>query len=139
MFRTGILRSAPLCAGVLSVFFALSAPAVFPARASGPVQVTKLAPPASFAVCAACHATEKNAAVRIGPNLFGVGGRAAGTQPNFNYSPAMKASQIRWNRANLLAFVRQPSKLVPGTRMPFAGIQDKAKGEEIVNYLLSLR
>jgi cytochrome c len=63
----------------------------------------------------------------------------AGTQPNFSYSPAMKASQIRWNRANLLAFVGQPSKLVPGTRMPFAGIQDKAKANQIVDYLLTLR
>jgi cytochrome c len=136
--RRDIFRVGPLYVGILSValVFLVSATS---SRASGANQVTSAAPPASFAVCAACHAVTRNAPARIGPTLFGIGGRQAGTQAGFNYSPAMKASKIRWDRTNLLSYIGQPRTLVPGTRMPFTGLRDKAKAEEITNYLLRLR
>lgn len=131
MVRYGLLG-----AGVLST--SLLGLAMFSARASGPVRATNPVPPASFAVCAACHSVVSNAPAKIGPNLYGIDGRLAGSQANFSYSPAMKASNIRWNREKLRSFVAQPRTVVPGTRMPFGGVQDKAKADEIVNYLLSL-
>ncbi len=75
----------------------------------------------------------------MGPNLFGVGGRMAGSQPGFAYSAAMRASGFHWDRDRLLAFVMQPRATVPGTGMPFAGIQDRAQAQAVVDYLLTLR
>lgn len=95
--------------------------------------------PASYAQCASCHATEQGAASTIGPNLFGVVGRAAGTVEGFNYSQPMKNSGVTWNAEQLDAYITTPQKVVPGTRMAFGGVSDATKRKEIVDYLTSLK
>jgi cytochrome c len=75
----------------------------------------------------------------LGPNLWGVGGRIAGTLPEARYSSAMKASKIKWTRAALTAFLIDPRKSVAGTTMGFPGVRDTAKAAEIADYLMSLR
>jgi len=84
---------------------------------------------AVFARCAACHKIDKAVPGGIGPNLAGVHGRIAGQQPGFAYSPAMKASRLKWDDATLSRFLAAPTKVVPGTRMmapPIANPQDRA-------------
>jgi cytochrome c len=95
--------------------------------------------PASFAMCAVCHKAVAGEKSMLGPNLFGVGGRQAGTLPGFTYSPAMKNSKIVWKRDVLVKFITDPRKSVPGTRMAFAGIKDPKKAGEVADYLLSLK
>jgi cytochrome c len=95
--------------------------------------------PATFAVCAACHQVSPTGRAVIGPNLWAVGGRKAGTAAGFAYSPAMKAAGYKWDRAKLVAFISNPQGAVPGTRMAFGGIKDPAKATELANYLLSLK
>jgi cytochrome c len=95
--------------------------------------------PSSFGMCKACHSVTRGGAAGIGPNLFGVVGAAAGSRPGYSYSPAMKASKIRWDRTRLDAFLTDPKALVPGNKMPMAGIKDAAKREEIVDYLATLK
>lgn len=97
------------------------------------------AKPASFAQCAVCHVSEAGKAATLGPNLFGVAGRAAGTTEGFPYSQAMKDSGVTWDAAKLDAFLTSPQKVVPGTRMAFGGVADAAKRKEIVDYLMSLK
>ena len=75
----------------------------------------------------------------MGPNLWRIGGRTSGSQPEFAYSPAMKAANIRWTRRELLAFVTAPNKRVPGTRMLYAGQKDPKQAAAIADYLLSLK
>ena len=96
------------------------------------------APPA-FAICGVCHKVDKGAPNGIGPNLFGIGGTKAGAVPGFAFSPAMAKGAIVWNRSNLVKFVMEPQKTVPGTRMPFAGLKDQGKAEAIADYILSLK
>ena len=94
--------------------------------------------PAAFLQCAACHSVEpgRNG---IGPGLAGVAGRKAASLSGFDYSPALKNSGLTWNAANLDKWLTSPQRMVPGTRMPFAGIPDPAKRRAVVDYLMSLK
>lgn len=91
----------------------------------------------AFGVCRACHSSEKGK-TGIGPSLYGVVGRKAGSAPGFSYSKAMIASGITWDDAALDAFMAAPSTRVPGTRMPYGGLKDAAKRHAIVDYLKTL-
>jgi cytochrome c len=92
--------------------------------------------PASFGQCAICHQV-KPGVNGLGPSMHGIVGRKAGTVAGFAYSPAMKNSGLTWDEASLNAFIEAPQKLVPGTRMSFAGVKDKGKRDEIVAWLKS--
>jgi cytochrome c len=88
--------------------------------------------------CGACHTASQNGAARVGPNLFGVAGRRAASVPGFNYSPALRNSGITWTSEQLLAFVQHPTRMVPGTRMTYAGVRNPDQAAAIVTYLESL-
>jgi len=92
-----------------------------------------------FARCAICHANTKGAPAKIGPDLFGVVGRKAGTMPDFSYSAAMKGSGITWTPDKLAAYVQHPQQVVPGNRMAFAGISSKNDAADLVAYLGTLK
>jgi cytochrome c len=89
-----------------------------------------------FAACAACHSASGSDG--IGPHLNGVLGRKAGSVAGFSYSQAMSQSRIVWNPQNLAAYLADPQKVVPGNKMPFAGMQDPTEVANIVDYLKSL-
>ena len=76
----------------------------------------------AFAACINCHQAGPSARHAFGPQLNGLAGRKAGTQPGYAYSPAMKASGLVWNEATLAAYLRDPNALVPGTKMRFWGM-----------------
>lgn len=98
-------------------------------------QGASAAPPA-FNACRACHTVQKDAKSGIGPNLHGVVGRPAASLAGFNYSPALKASKLRWDEKTLDEYLAGPSKKVPGTRMPIA-TPDPAKRAALIAYLKS--
>jgi cytochrome c len=90
-----------------------------------------------FGRCAQCHNADKGGGNGLGPNLFGVAGRKAASLPNFYYSPALKKSGIVWTDAKLKAWVSNPQKLVPGTRMVFAGLKNQQDADDLIAYLHS--
>jgi cytochrome c len=98
----------------------------------------RTAMPAAARQCALCHTFEKGGARMAGPNLFGIVGEKAGVRPGFAFSPAMKASGIVWTPETIDAFIAEPQKVVPGTRMAFAGESDPARRRAIVDYIQSL-
>jgi cytochrome c len=89
-----------------------------------------------FAQCSACHAVGAGAQNNVGPVLNGVMGRAAGTYPGYRYSSAMRKSGLTWDEAVLRQYLRGPDKVVPGTKMAFAGI---ASDEDLANVLAYLK
>jgi cytochrome c len=91
-------------------------------------------PPAAFAQCMSCHTVEAGRNM-IGPSLHGVVGRPAGSVAGYAYSPVLKASGLTWNEATLDKWIEAPAKLVPGTKMTFAGMSDPAKRKQLIDWL----
>ncbi len=88
--------------------------------------------------CAVCHSPVAGQN-RVGPSLFGVVGRKAGTVPGFHYSAANKSSGIVWTEAELDKYLASPQKVVHGTTMPFAGIENPVPRANVVAYLATLK
>ena len=93
---------------------------------------------ADFKKCALCHTTEagKN---KIGPSLFNLIGRPAGTVPGYSYSPAMHDLNKTWDIAVLDEYLTSPKALVPGTKMTFPGIADKKDRDDVIAFISTLR
>lgn len=87
-----------------------------------------------FIQCKTCHVKEAGQN-RVGPSLAGIVGRAAGTVEGFNYSPANKNSGITWSEAKLFQYLEKPARVVPGTKMVFAGLPDAQKRADVIAYL----
>ena len=100
------------------------------APVSGDVAAGKLV----FRKCQVCHSLEpgKNG---IGPSLSAIVGKKAGSVSNFNYSPAMKGSNLTWNVATLATFLSDPQKAVPGNKMPFPGLKTENERSTLLAYL----
>ena len=92
-----------------------------------------------YARCSACHSVTPGGRSGMGPNLFGILGRTAGTLAGFSYSPAMKGAGFKWTKEKLDAFLKSPSATVPGNRMPFGGVPDKRDRDDLVAYLATLK
>lgn len=92
-----------------------------------------------FNRCYICHSNTKGTGNRMGPNLFGVVSRKAGTYPGFAYSTAMKKAGFVWTVPKLDAYLADPQKLVPGNNMPLAGISDAGQRADIAAYLATLK
>ncbi len=83
--------------------------------------------------CASCHNMTPGARAVLAPSLVGVLNRKAAST-TFNYSPALKASNLTWNRATLDRFVAAPGRTVPGTRMVI-GVTDPAQRAAILDFI----
>jgi cytochrome c len=75
--------------------------------------------------CMICHSLDKN---EIGPKHRDVFGRKAGSVAGYDYSAALKASNIVWDETTLDKWLADPQAFVPGTKMAFSvdEVQDRA-------------
>ena len=89
-----------------------------------------------FNTCASCHSVLGDG---LGPDLTGVFGQHAASGSAFAYSDALRNSGLVWNEATLRAFLRNPQRLVPGTKMTFPGYQNAADIDDVIAYLETLR
>jgi cytochrome c len=111
----------------------------------GPVQTTGAAALATaaadvekgkavFEQCAACHSLGE-AGDYDGPTLKDIIGRKAGSLDDYRYSAAMKRSDITWDAETLDKYIADPQAFIPGNRMAFAGISDKALRDDLIAYV----
>lgn len=88
--------------------------------------------------CGVCHNFQEGAGKKIGPDLYGVVGRKVASQPDFNYTAALKAKGGNWTFDALNKWLTDPRADVPGTAMTFAGLQSEKQRADVVAYLDSL-
>jgi cytochrome c len=88
---------------------------------------------AVFERCSACHSLEPGKNDEA-PTLAGILGRKIASE-DFRYSAAMKRSDVTWDEKSLDAFLEDPQGFIPGNRMPFEGLKDKADRDNLIEYL----
>jgi len=89
--------------------------------------------------CRECHSFVKDDN-RLGPSLYGVVGRKAGTLPGYAFSETLKGSGVTWDEATLDKWIADPQAVIPGNTMspPYGGVADAGVRKKIIAYLKTL-
>lgn len=122
--------SCPLLVAPLGVALTLSAPA----RAADPAAGERL----FRTQCASCHSVASGRNM-VGPSLFGVAGRDAGTVPGYRYSAANRSAGITWTPDVLDHYLTRPAAVIPGTTMSYPGLRNEAQRADLIAYLATLK
>ena len=88
-----------------------------------------------FKKCAACHSIAKGGGNKIGPALWGVLGRQAGSVSDYKYSKAMAAHGKTWSFEEMNSFLIKPRDWIKGTKMSFAGLKSKNDRVAVILYM----
>ncbi|WP_120077857.1 c-type cytochrome [Aurantiacibacter odishensis] len=87
-----------------------------------------------FLQCGSCHVGDPGVN-RIGPSLAGIVGREAGTVEGYQYTEANANSGITWTPEKLFQYLENPQRVVPGTKMAFAGLSDPQDRADVIAHL----
>lgn len=89
--------------------------------------------------CSLCHSDARGGHVVIGPPLFGVVGRPAGSLSGFAYSATMRAAGFTWTSDRLRAYLPAPRAYLPGVKMTYPGLKNPNQLEDLIAYLSTLQ
>ncbi|HTR17175.1 MAG TPA: cytochrome c family protein [Acetobacteraceae bacterium] len=89
-------------------------------------------------LCAACHNFNEGGAAKVGPDLYGVIGRARASVAGFSYSSALQGKSGPWTYEDLNQWLHSPRDFAPGTKMSFAGIDNDKQRADVIAYLRTL-
>tara|TARA_B100000686_G_scaffold138527_1_gene145926 strand:+ start:154 stop:675 length:522 start_codon:yes stop_codon:yes gene_type:complete len=88
-----------------------------------------------FKKCAACHSIAEGGKNKIGPALWGVIGRKAGSLSDYKYSKAMAAYAKLWSFEEMNGFLIKPKDWIKGTKMSFAGLKNAKERAAVILYM----
>lgn len=126
-----------------------AAPEAAPAETPAPTEAAAPAAPATgyaaytgnaakgkrvFAQCMTCHAVQEGRN-NVGPSLYQIVGREAGTVAGFKYSQANLTSGVTWTEDNLFDYLANPQAYIPGTIMAFPGLRNPQDRADVIAYL----
>ena len=90
-----------------------------------------------FKRCSACHMIVSGGKNMIGPNLWGVIGRTAGSVSDYKYSKAMVAYGKEWTFEEMNSYLIKPQAYIKGTKMAFAGLRKEKDRASVIIYMNS--
>jgi cytochrome c len=70
-----------------------------------------------------------------GPNLWGIFGRKAGSEPGFSYSDDMKAAGWTWDAGRIDTWITNPRGVLAGTKMTFIGMPSATDRRDVIAFL----
>ena len=88
-----------------------------------------------FKKCLACHSIAEGGGNKIGPALWGVLGRKAGSVSDYKYSKAMAAHGKNWSFEEMNGFLTKPKDWIKGTKMSFAGLKKAEDRAAVILYM----
>ena len=88
-----------------------------------------------FKKCSACHSIAQGAGNKIGPSLWGVLGRKAGSISDYKYSKAMLAHGKSWSFEEMNGFLIKPKDWIKGTKMSFVGLKNAKDRAAVILYM----
>ncbi len=88
-----------------------------------------------FKKCAACHSIDEGGKNKIGPALWGVLGRQAGSLPDYKYSKAMAAYGKKWSFEEMNGFLIKPKDWITGTKMSYAGLKSEKDRAAVILFM----
>jgi len=88
-----------------------------------------------FKKCTACHSIAKGGKNKIGPALWGVIGRKAGSISDYKYSKAMTDHGKTWSFQEMDGFLIKPKDWIKGTKMAFAGLKKETDRAAVILYM----
>ena len=88
-----------------------------------------------FKKCAACHSIVEGGKNKIGPALWGILGRQAGSLPDYKYSKAMASYGKKWSFEEMNGFLIKPKDWIKGTKMSYAGLKSEKERAAVILYM----
>lgn len=88
-----------------------------------------------FATCRTCHYPEQSVGHNNGPSLWNIFALEVGSQPGFDYSPALREAEFVWTPELLDLWLQNPRDFLPGNQMMSAGEPDPQRRADLIEYL----
>ena len=128
------LRSRVVLTATLSgMVYTLSSLSAFPQDSQGMGDVS--GEQAFNNACRTCHMVREGDN-RLGPNLYKIVGRKAGSLSGYAFSSAMKETDFVWDEEKLDRFIANPDDVVSGNNMkPYGGLASSEDRKKIITFL----
>ena len=85
--------------------------------------------------CQSCHTLYEDGRHLMGPNLYGLMGRTAGSAEDFRYSQVLQDADFIWDAEQLDQWLADPRGFLPGNRMSYPGLADETQRRDVIGYI----